>query len=78
MQFIDLEQEGVNKFEELKDKIDGKMDLTSVQANFIVYLLKKYNSKKFLNLEYLPVDQVCLFLTPLKMLKMLIFIPLTI
>ncbi len=50
MQFIDLEKEGINKFEELKDTIDGKMDLSPVQANFIVYLLKKYNSKKILEL----------------------------
>lgn len=50
MQTIDIEKDGTNKFDELKDKLDDKMELTAVQANFIVYLLKKYNPKKILEL----------------------------
>ena len=50
MQLVDLEKEGINKFDELKEKIGDYVELTSKQANFLVYLLKKYNPQKILEL----------------------------
>ena len=50
MQIIDLEKENIDKYSELKDKIKGTVELAPSQANFIVYLLKKYNPKKILEL----------------------------
>ena len=50
MQCIDLEKEGINKFEELKEKIGDFVELNSQEANFLAYLLKNYNPKKILEL----------------------------
>ncbi|OLA94616.1 MAG: hypothetical protein BHW64_02960 [Candidatus Melainabacteria bacterium LEY3_CP_29_8] len=50
MQLVDLEKESINKFNELQNKIEGFVELTSQQANFLVYLLKQYNPKKILEL----------------------------
>lgn len=50
MQLIDLEKENINKYNELKDKIENFVELTEQEANFLAYLLKKYNPKKILEL----------------------------
>lgn len=50
MQLIDLEKENINKYNELKDKIENFVELTEQEANFLAYLLKKYNPQKILEL----------------------------